>query len=71
MDGGSDPYKPCHFLKECNENFQMQYVNCFNRPKFLAEVSINLQKMHFFRQFNPNKAELFEGSFFWEGVGSI
>ena len=31
MNGGSDPCKPYHFLKECNENFQMQYVNCFNR----------------------------------------
>ena len=23
MNGGSDPYKPYHFLKECSENFQM------------------------------------------------
>ena len=32
MNGGSDTYKPYHFLKECNENFQMQYVDCFIRP---------------------------------------
>ena len=25
------------------ENFQMQYVNCFNRLRFLAEVSTKLQ----------------------------
>ena len=50
MNGGSDPYKPYHFLKECNENFQMQFVNCFNRLRFLAEVNTKLQKMHLFRQ---------------------
>ena len=31
MNGGSDPYKTYHFVKECNKNFQMQYVNCFTR----------------------------------------
>ena len=51
MNGSSDPYKPYHFQKECNENFQLQHVNCFNRLWFLAEVSTKLQKMHFFRQF--------------------
>ena len=39
-----------HFLKECSENFQMKYVNCFNRLRFLAEVSTNLLKIHFSRQ---------------------
>ena len=47
MNVYSDPYKQYHFLKECNENFQMQYVNCFNKIRFLAEVSTKLQKMHF------------------------
>ena len=30
------------------------YVNCFNRFRFLAEVSTKLQKMHFFRQFKDH-----------------
>ena len=31
------------------------YVNCFNRLRFLADVSTKLQKMHFFGQLNdPN-----------------
>ena len=51
MNGGSDPYKPYHFLKECNENFHMQYVNCLNRLRLLPEVNTKFQKMHFFRQF--------------------
>ena len=55
MNGGSDPYKLYHFLKECNENFQMQYVNCFNRFMFLAEISTKLQKMDFFRKFEDHK----------------
>ena len=29
MNGGSDPYKPYHFLKECNENFQMHIYKLF------------------------------------------
>ena len=41
------PYEPHQFLKECYENFQMQYVNYFNRLRFLAEVSIKLQKCTF------------------------
>ena len=41
------PFEPHQFLKECNENFQMQYVNYFNRLTFLAEVSIKLQKCTF------------------------
>ena len=42
--GGSElcPYKPYHFLKECNENFQTKYVSCFNRLRFLAEISTKL-----------------------------
>ena len=51
MNGGLDPYQPYQFLKECNENFQTQYVNCF---RFLTEVSTKLQKMHFFRQFKDH-----------------
>ena len=31
--------------------FRSIYVNCFNRLRFLAEISTKLQKMHFFGQF--------------------
>ena len=48
MNGGSDLYKPDHFLKECNENFKIKYVNCFNRLSFLAEFSTKLEKCTFF-----------------------
>ena len=56
MNGRSDPCKPYYFLKECNENFQMQYVNCFNRLRSLPEVNTKLQKMHFSRQFTDHKS---------------
>ena len=56
MNGDSDPYKTYRFLKECNENFQMQHANCFSRLKFLAEVSTKLQKMHFFRQLKDHNS---------------
>ena len=51
MKGGSDPYKLNHFLKESI------YVNCFNRLRFLAEVSTKLHKMHFFGQFKDRNSE--------------
>ena len=50
MNGGSDPYKPYHFLKDRNKNFQVYIWNCFNRLRFLAEVSPKLQKMQFYGQ---------------------
>ena len=50
MNGGSDPCKPYHFLKECSENFQIEYVNCFTRLRSLPEVNTKLQKMHFYSQ---------------------
>ena len=31
--------------------FRSIYINCFNRLRFLVEVSTKLQKMHFFGQF--------------------
>ena len=46
MNGGSDLYKPYHFLKELMR-FRCICVNCFSRLRFLAEVSTKLQKMHF------------------------
>ena len=48
MNSGSDPYKPHHFLKDCNRTFRYIYENCFNRFRFLVEVSTKLQKMDVF-----------------------
>ena len=56
MKGGSDPYKLNHFLKESI------YVNCFNRLRFLAEVSTKLHKMHFFGQFKDRNSERKHGN---------
>ena len=38
------------FWKTVIKTFRSIYVNCFNRLRFLAEVSTKLQKMHFFGQ---------------------
>ena len=61
MNVCSDPHKQYDFLKECNDNFHIQYVNCFNRLRFLAKVSTNLQKIHFFIQFkDPNSVRKYK-----------
>ena len=39
------------FWKSVMRIYRYIYVNCFNRLKFLAEVSTNLQKFNFARQF--------------------
>ena len=44
------------FWKTVIRTFRSIYVNCFNRLRFLAEVSTKLQKMHFFRQFKNHKS---------------
>ena len=52
MNGGSDPCKPYHFLKECNENLCVNTcicVNCYNKLGFLAQVSTKLQKCTFLK----------------------
>ena len=54
MNIGSDPYKPYHFLKDSNKNFRCMYVNCFNRIRFLTEVTTELQLMYFFGQFKDH-----------------
>ena len=46
MNGCLDPYKTYYFLKELNEVFQMD-INKLLRFRFLAEVNINLQKIHY------------------------
>ena len=42
VNGGSDSYRACHFLRDCNKTFRSIYVNCFNTLRFLVEVSIKL-----------------------------
>ena len=44
------------FWKSVMRTFRCIYVNCFNRLRFLAEVSTKLQKMHFFRQFKDHNS---------------
>ena len=39
------------FWQSVVRTFRCIYENCFNRLKFFAEVSTELQKMHFFGQF--------------------
>ena len=55
MNGGSDPYKPYHFLKDCNKNFQI-HIGKFSKLRLPAEVSTELQKMHFFGQFKDHNS---------------
>ena len=50
----SNPYNQYH---ECNENFQMLYVNCFKRIRFLAEVAAKLQNSVLFIQFKHHNLE--------------
>ena len=44
------------FWKSVMRTFRCIYVNCFNRLRFLAEVSTKLQKMHFFGQFKNHNS---------------
>ena len=46
VNGCSDPYKTCCFLEGLDEVFQMD-INKLLRFRFLAEVNINLQKIHY------------------------
>ena len=62
MNRGSDPNKAYHFLKTVIKNFRSIYVNCFNTPRFLAEVSTKLQKMHLFGQFKDHNSERKHGN---------
>ena len=44
--GGSDPYKPYHFQKECNEKFPKHTWKNFNGLRFLAEIFFGQFKDH-------------------------
>ena len=43
-------------MYKCDENFRMQYVNCFDRLRFFAEVRTNFEKMHCFGQSKEHKS---------------
>ena len=45
-----------HFLKEQNENFQMQNINCYNSLRFVADISKKMQKGHNFWQFKDHNS---------------
>ena len=52
----SNPYKQYHFLKESNDNFQMQYVNGFKILRFVDEVAAKLQNNVLFIQFKHHSS---------------
>ena len=43
-------------------SFRCVEINCFNRFRFLAEVSANLQKMDYFEQFKGHNSERKKGN---------
>ena len=47
MNGASDPHKPYHFLKECNENFQMHVCKLLKDLGFLLRSVQNCKKCTF------------------------
>ena len=51
-----------YFLKDCNKNFHILYVNCFNWHRFLALVSTKLQPMLFFGKFKDHNSKKKYGS---------
>ena len=44
------------FWKSVMRTFRCIYVNCFNRLRFLAEISTKLQRKHFFGQFKVHNS---------------
>ena len=46
MNGGSEPFKPYRFLKECDENFQMHIGKLLNRlSSFFPALTVS--NIHF------------------------
>ena len=44
------------FWKSMMRSFRWKWINCFNRFRFLAEVSTNLKTMHYFWQFKDHNS---------------
>ena len=55
------PMRRTIFWKSMMRSFRWIWMNCFNRLRFLTEVSTNLQKMHFFWQFKDHISERKKG----------
>ena len=51
------------FWKSMMRSFRWIEINCFNRFRFLAEVSTNLQKMHYFGQFKDHNSRRKKGNY--------
>ena len=47
-----------NFWKSIMSSFRCIYVNCFNRLRFLTEVSTKLQKSYFFGQFKDHNSQV-------------
>ena len=50
------PIKSSISWKSLVRSFRWVEINCFNRFRFIAEISTNLQKMHYFGQFKDNNS---------------
>ena len=50
------------FWKSVVRTFRCIYLNCFNRLRFLVEVSTKLQKIHFFGQFKNHNVRKKHGN---------
>ena len=50
------------FWKSVMRTFRCIYVNCFNRLRFLAEVSTKFSKMHFLGQFMDHNSGRIHGN---------
>ena len=50
------PVKNTIFWKSVMRSFRWIDLNCSNRFRFFAEISTNLQKMHYFGQFNNHNS---------------
>ena len=48
MNGGSDPCKPYHFLKECNDNFQMHIYKLFQQTQVSCWEQHKIKKNELF-----------------------
>ena len=45
------------FWKRVMRNFKCIYLHCFNRLRFLAEISTKLLKLHFLKQFTDHNSD--------------
>ena len=58
------------FWKSVMKTFRCIYVNCFSRLRFLAEVSTELLKMHFFGEFTGRNSRSRQITTFFSSIFS-